>query len=43
MKKKKVKNKRRSKEAGQIAQIIRRKMLQKDHGEKYIQEKTKNG
>jgi hypothetical protein len=33
MKKKKMKNKRRSKEAGQIAQIIRRKMIQKDHGD----------
>lgn len=28
-----MKNKRRSKEEGQIAQIIRRKMLQKDHGD----------
>lgn len=33
MKKKKMKNKRRRKEEGQIAQIIRRKMLQKDHGD----------
>ena len=32
-KKNKMKNKRRSKEEGQIAQIIRRKMLQKDHGD----------
>jgi hypothetical protein len=30
---KKIKGKRRSKEAGQIAQIIRRKMIQRDHGD----------
>jgi len=33
---KKIKGKRRSKEAGQIAQIIRRKMIQRDHGDANI-------
>jgi len=38
---KKVKNKRRSKEAGQIAQIIRRKMVQRDHGNNNIYSRKK--